>query len=123
MLKILYMKSKKKPGTGGGDQIRHTHMDDFKITGKLDDINWFRDILKAAFGEGVKLTLEKQFIHTGIRHSLTELHDYAALDQNEYAQSLKPLTHHTLARLKDDEFLDKTLHAYFLTLLGAVAWL
>ena len=48
------------------------HMDDFKGTGRQRSLNWLRDILSEAFGGDVKMEQEKEFIHTGIKHTRIE---------------------------------------------------
>ena len=67
--------------------------------------------------------MSKQFIHTGIRHTISEQRDHVTLDQEEYAQSIKPLVSATLATMKDEDMLDDTMRACYLTLLGAAAWM
>ena len=73
------------------------------------------------FGGDVKLELEKQFIHTGIRHTISS--DVVTLDQEDYANSIKPMVSAQLAAMKEEEPLNETMRACYLTLLGAAAWM
>eukprot|EP00973_Karenia_brevis_P038052 5246015-Karenia_brevis.AAC.1 len=69
-----------------------------------------------------------EFIHTGIRHRVSQSFNYVRLDQEEYVTALKPITSPTLASLRDDQLLEGNrdldfLSACFSTFLGAAAWM
>ena len=98
-----------------------THMDDYKATGKHVTLRWLHEILKRHFGE-VSLSIDKgSFVHTGIKPQI--LKDEILLEQYEYASALEPVPAAAMANFKDTDSLDEKLHACFLTLLGAAAWL
>ena len=99
------------------------HMDDFKATGPDEKLTWLRDVLRKNFGSDVKLEMDKVFIHTGIRHTISDQRDLVTLDQEDYAASIKPLVSAQLAVMPDNELLNDTLRACYLTLLGAAAWM
>ena len=67
------------------------------------------------------MELEKQFTHTGIRHTTSS--DMVTLDQEDYTKSIKPMVSAQLAAMKEDEQLNETMRACYLTLLGAAAWM
>ena len=99
------------------------HMDDFKATGQMETLKWLHSILCKHFGQDVKMDIAKEFIHTGIKHTVIDDGNTITLDQIDYAASIKPINTAQLQKLKDDLALDETYQACYLTLLGAVAWL
>eukprot|EP00973_Karenia_brevis_P083143 11528727-Karenia_brevis.AAC.1 len=79
------------------------HMDDLKATRAMDLLRWFHLALKKYFGDDVKMVCSAEFIHTGIRHRVSQNYEHVRLDQEEYVLSLKLVTSSLLSSLRDDD--------------------
>ena len=64
-----------------------------------------------------------EFIHAGVRHKINDTNHLTALDQGDYAAARKSRITTHMSKHTDDDRLNETLNACFLTLLGAAAWL
>jgi hypothetical protein len=96
------------------------HVDDLKITGPPDAIKWFIEQLVITFGK--LIAHFDSFTNCGIRHVRDTTTGMVTLDQHEYAKALKPMTHPDL-KPNAESALSSECHSFFLSLLGALAYL
>ena len=89
------------------------HVDDMKATGPRAEIDRMRRSIEAEFG---KLDYkEGVFTCTGIRHTLAPTGD-VTLDQDEYVESLKTITHAELVGKPAEEDTSEAVHYLFMSL-------
>jgi len=97
------------------------HVDDVKITGERQWIEWVLNKLQATFGK-LKI-LWNEFTNCGVRHTLDKSAQLITLDQIEYGKTLRTITHSELRTLSSETECGHELHQLYMSLLGAVAYL
>ena len=96
--------------------IVSAHMDDFKAAGTTEELEWLRGILRANFGDNVKVNIEQKFIHTGICHQVIaadqkEVNFKIVISQDEYAAALRPVEHESMIGKSEEEKLEGLLYS------------
>jgi alkylated DNA repair dioxygenase AlkB len=97
--------------------VLSAHVDDLKITGEDDWIQWLLTSLEKDVG---KMTVHKNgFTHCGIVHEQPDRFT-VVLHQEPYAKQLKSMT---VPSGPEQQTLDTKAHSAYRTLLGGVSWL
>ena len=97
------------------------HVDDLKIAGRTGVVQHILAEIQRVFGE-LKI-IWKDFTNCGVRHLQDIITKEITLDQIEYTQNLRPISHPELKTAKNEETCSAPLHQLFMSLLGAVAYL
>ena len=96
------------------------HVDDLKITGRKDVVDWVLSKIQAVFGE-LKI-LWHNFTNCGLRHIQDRSTFTITLDQEEYINNLKAIAHPDLKGQPKEQACSPELTQLFMSLLGAVAY-
>ena len=97
------------------------HVDDLKITGEQEWIDWLLEKIQETFG---KLKLEwNEFTNCGVHHVRNISLNTVSLDQIEYAKKLRSITHVDLTSQPSESECCEELHQLYMSLLGALAYL
>ena len=100
--------------------VLSAHVDDLKITGTTDMINWLLEELTARFG-ALKVQWNK-FEHCGLIYE--QFSDFSiAVSQNHYTLGLKPIDMTAVDATKIEVALTTSQHSDYLSLLGGLSWL
>eukprot|EP00959_Pyramimonas_sp_CCMP1952_P370611 7762108-Pyramimonas_sp.AAC.3 len=71
----------------------------------------FHEMRKKEFGRDAKLNIEQTFVHTGIRHRITEEGKCIILDQIDDAAAIKPLAATCFQKMSGTQPLTEELNA------------
>ena len=97
------------------------HVDDLKITGEREWIDWLLEKIQETFG---KLKLEwNEFTNCGVHHVRNISLNTVTLDQIQYAKKLRSITHVDLTSQPSESDCCEELHQLYMSLLGALAYL
>ena len=101
--------------------IMTKHVDDLKVTGKLEVVKFVLAEIQKVFGE-LKIRW-KDFTNCGVRHMQDPITKEITLDQVAFAQNLRKIAHPELSTAKAEDQCSLELHQLYMSLLGAVAYL
>ena len=96
------------------------HVDDLKITGETSWVMWIITRLQDKFGK-LKIIWDN-FTNCGVCHGLLE-DGSRTLDQIQYANNLRLISHADLKHKPSDSECSKEVHELYRSLLGAVAFM
>ena len=97
------------------------HVDDLKVTGERSWIEFVLKKIQETFGN-LKIVWNS-FTNCGVCHDQNKITKELTLDQIEYGKQLRIIAHSDLKTMKNDEFCGHELHALYMSLVGAVAYM
>jgi len=96
------------------------HVDDVKLTGESKWIHWVLQKVEHMFGE-LKISW-LDFTNCGVRHVRDMKAGTCTLDQIEYTQKLRTITHEEVRTKSTETLCGPDLHKLYMSLLGAIAY-
>ncbi len=97
------------------------HVDDLKIASRPAVVQQVLTEIQKVFGELKIFWLD--FTNCGTCHVQKPTTKEITLDQIEYSQNIRQISHPAMKTTKSDDFSSPPLHQFYMSLLGSVAYL